>query len=94
MKLLINIEAGKSYMLSGLIRKIGEHCLWAVSTTTVCEWAPFEVPDTLLHMESKHGSRGQETTSLAKALISTSTSTIKAKIVQVCILVFSLKKYT
>lgn len=86
-KLLTNLEAGKCYMFQNLLRKAGEHHLWCVSLTKSCDWASFEIPDTLTL------NRQADITTLAEAIISPGTSNIKAKIVQVCIATHKKRKF-
>lgn len=80
MKEFLLFEAGKFYLFQNLVRKAGEHCFWAVSSTKGCEWAPFEIPDKILSSTIK---TSVQTTTLEEALISKATSDVTAKILQV-----------
>ena len=74
-----NLEAGKCYLFTNLYRKQGEHALWAVKTSGLGEWAPLDIPDSILNSTTDTTKR----TSLAEAIISPSVSHVAGKILQV-----------
>ena len=77
-KMMDNLEAGKCYLFTNLYRK-QEHALWAFKTSGLGEWAPLDIPDSILNSTTDTTKR----TSLAEAIISPSVSHVAGKILQV-----------
>ena len=83
-KLMSLLTVGKNVLIKNVLKKMGEHSLWIVSTSKVFDWATVQVPQHVVDASMAPApARGEEITSLEKAIISPSTSKVVAKIVQV-----------
>ena len=80
-KMIDSLEAGKSFLFTNLYRKQGEHCMWAVKTSGLCEWAPLGIPENII--KSTTDTTVTSRASLAEAMISNSLSHVAGKILQV-----------
>ena len=63
------------------MKKTGEHSFWAVSKTSGSDWAPIDVPESVLSRKTQE--KGQ-TTPLAEAIITPVSSKVVAEVIQVC----------